>query len=167
MGGSEMLEQLIGSASGEIERAWRANFDVLLPEVRAFEGAAELLSTLHDRGLTLVLATSSPDDLLDTMRAKLAADDALDDVVSSADADNAKPHPDIFTTALERSGSDRDQAIVVGDSVWDVAAASRAGLRCIGVECGGYSEAELTDAGAVAVYRDPRALLASIEEWTA
>ena len=166
MGGSELLETLIGSSSDEIERSWRASFDTLLPEVRAFDGAAELLAALHDRGLTIVLATSSPEDLLRTMRAKLDADGSIDDVVTSADADNAKPHPDIFTIALERSGSPRDQAVVVGDSVWDVAASTRAGLRCIGVESGGYSRGELTDAGAVAVHRDPRALLAGIEEWT-
>jgi HAD superfamily hydrolase (TIGR01509 family) len=167
MGGSQMLESLIGSSAEEIELAWRANFDMLLPEVPAFDGAADLLAALHDRGLTIVLATSSPEDLLGTMRAKLDADAYLDDVVSSADADKAKPHPDIFTIALERSGSTQEDAMVVGDSVWDVKAAARAGLRCVGVECGGYSKTELMDAGAVSVYRDPRALLGAIEEWTA
>jgi HAD superfamily hydrolase (TIGR01509 family) len=167
MGGSELLETLIGSASDEIERAWRTHFDALLPEVRAFDGACELLQAVHQRGLTVVLATSSPEDLLRTMRAKLDADAFIDDAVTSADADNAKPHPDIFTTALERSGSTRDGAVAVGDSVWDVEAAARAGIRCVGVESGGYSRGELLDAGAVAVYRDPCALLAGIEEWTA
>jgi HAD superfamily hydrolase (TIGR01509 family) len=167
MGGSELLETLIGSASDEIERAWRTHFDALLPEVRAFDGARELLQAVHQRGLTVVLATSSPEDLLRTMRAKLDADAFIDDAVTSADADNAKPHPDIFTTALERSGSTRDGAVAVGDSVWDVEAAARAGIRCVGVESGGYSRGELLDAGAVAVYRDPRALLAGIEDWTA
>jgi HAD superfamily hydrolase (TIGR01509 family) len=166
MGGSELLEQLIGSADDDIEHAWRTNFDQLLPEVRPFDGAAELLAALHERGVTIVLATSSPADLLDTMRAKLDADASIDGVVTSGDTDKAKPHPDIFTVALERSGTTRHHAVVVGDSVWDVAGAARAGLRCVGVETGGYSRGELLDAGAVAVYEGPSALLAGIDDWT-
>jgi HAD superfamily hydrolase (TIGR01509 family) len=167
MGGSELVEALIGCPSDEIERAWRANFDALVPEVRAFSGAKALLEALHGRGVTIVLATSSPEDLLDTMRAKLDADDFIDDVVSAGDTDKAKPHPDIFTIALEKSGCRRDRVVVVGDSVWDVAASARADLPCIGVESGGYSRAELMEAGAFSVYRDAHALLKSIDAWIA
>jgi HAD superfamily hydrolase (TIGR01509 family) len=167
MGGSELLEALTGSPSDDIERAWRASFDELLPEVSAFRSARDLLEALHGRGVTIVLATSSPEDLLDMMRKKLDADDFIDDVVTSADSDNAKPHPDIFTIALRRSGCPRDRTVAVGDSVWDVAACARAELRCIGVESGGYSRAELMDAGAISVYPDPHALLENIDDWTA
>lgn len=165
MGGSELLETLIGQADTTVHDAWRRQFDELLPEVIAFEGAGELLRAVHDRGATIVLATSSPQDLLDEMRARIEADDAVDDVVSSGDVDRAKPHADIFEVARDKSGASRDQTVVVGDSLWDVAAASKAGLRCIAVESGGYSRQELEAAGAHAVFRDPIDLCARSDEW--
>src|SRR4051812_48572752 len=63
MGGSQMLETLIGESDDAIEEGWRSHFDELLPEIRAFDGAADLLHAFHDLGLTVVLATSSPEDL--------------------------------------------------------------------------------------------------------
>ena len=167
MGGSELLETLIGRENTAVEDAWRRYFDELVPEVFAFDGAGALLRAVHERGVTIVLATSSPQDLLSEMRARIDADDAVDDVVTSADADRAKPHPDIFEIALEKSGVLRDQAVVVGDSVWDVGAATKARLRCIALESGGYSRAELEAAGAYSVYRDPNDLRAHLDEWLA
>ena len=162
-----MLETLIGREDTAVEDAWRRYFDELLPEVLAFDGAGELLRAVHERGVTIVLATSSPQDLLSEMRARIDADDAVDDVVTSADAEQAKPHPDIFEIALEKSGARHDRAVVVGDSVWDVAAAIKARLPCIAVESGGYSRGELAAAGAQAVYRDPNDLRAHLDEWLA
>jgi HAD superfamily hydrolase (TIGR01509 family) len=159
MGGSELLQSLIGHSDDAIKRSWRAHFDELLPEVCAFERASELLRALHARGLTVVLATSSPEDLLRVLRRKIDADDAIDVVVTAADADRAKPMPDIFEVALEKSDLARERVVVLGDSVWDVAAAGRAGLRCVGVETGGFSRMELEDSGAIAVFRDPGDIL--------
>jgi HAD superfamily hydrolase (TIGR01509 family) len=167
MGGSEMLEALIGRADATVEDAWRRNFDELLPEILAFDGAGDLLRAIHQRGAAVVLATSSPQDLLNEMRVKVGADEAVDDVVTSADAEQAKPHPDIFEIALEKSGAPRDRTVVVGDSVWDVAAAAKARLACVAVESGGYSRGELEAAGARLVYRDPNDLCAHLDEWVA
>jgi phosphoglycolate phosphatase-like HAD superfamily hydrolase len=163
MGGSEMLEALIGHDDEAIAGSWRMHFDQLLPEVVAFERSDELLRTFHDLGMTVALATSSPTDLLDKLRRKINADDAIDCAVTSGNVDRAKPHPDVFQVALDKTGLERDRAIVLGDSVWDVKAAQRAGLQCVGVETGGFSRLELEDAGAIAVYRDPGAVIDDLQ----
>jgi phosphoglycolate phosphatase-like HAD superfamily hydrolase len=164
MGSSEMLAELrIGGDHDAITNSWRTHFDRLLPEVVAFVGAAALLRGIHALGLTVVLATSSPEDLLGELRAKIDGDDAIDVVVAADDVEAAKPHPDIFETALHDGGLDRKHAIVVGDSVWDVEAARRAGLPCIGMETGGFSRLELEQAGAVQVFVEPLDLLAHLE----
>jgi HAD superfamily hydrolase (TIGR01549 family) len=159
MGSSELLQSLIGRDDETIAKAWRTHFDALLPEIVAFSSAGDLLRTFHDRGLTVVLATSSPEDLLEELRRKIDADDAIDIAVTAADVDRAKPKPDIFQTALDRSGAARGHVMVLGDSVWDVEAARRADLPCVGFECGGFSRPELEEAGATAVFRDPVDLL--------
>jgi phosphoglycolate phosphatase-like HAD superfamily hydrolase len=82
------------------------------------------------------------------------APDAITGVTSAGDVDEAKPDPEVFQAALAVAGCAPAEAIAVGDTVWDVEAAARAGLDCIGVLTGGISEAELRDAGAVAVYAD-------------
>jgi len=158
MGGSEMLEKLIGHDDQAISDSWRSHFDELLPEILAFEGAADLLRALKERGLRVVLATSSPADLLAEMRAKIDAEDAIDLVVSAGDVERAKPAPDIFAVAQEKAGLDRERVLVLGDSVWDVHAATAAGLGCVALETGGFSHGELTEAGAIAVYTDAMSL---------
>lgn len=163
MGGSEMLEELIGRDDKAIAKSWRTHFDQLLSEVLAFERSDELLRAFRSRGLTVALATSSPEDLLGVLRRKINADDAIDCAVTSGDVDRAKPHPDVFQVALDKTGLERDRVIVLGDSVWDVEAATRAGLRCVGVETGGFSRLELEDAGAIAVYRDPGAVIDDLQ----
>ena len=164
MGGSLLLERVIGQSDDEIEGAWRTHFDELIPEVHAFERAGDLLRALHERGVVVVLATSSPKDLLEQLKTKLEADEAIDVVVTADDVDEAKPDPDIFETARDKAGLEADEVIVIGDSVWDVEAAAKAGLRCIAVETGGFSCAELEDAGASAVYRDPKDILDHLDD---
>jgi HAD superfamily hydrolase (TIGR01509 family) len=164
MGGSEMLESLIGHADETIEKAWRGYFDALLPEIRAFADAGALLDGLHARGFAVVLATSSPADLLDALREKIGADHAIDAVVTASDVEDAKPAPDVFAVALEHAGVDAEHAIALGDTVWDVKAAHRTALQCITLESGGISRAELLEAGARAVYADASELLRNLDE---
>jgi HAD superfamily hydrolase (TIGR01509 family) len=160
MGSSELLGELgIVGDHDAFASSWRRHFDNLLPEVVAFQSAAALLEGIHALELTVVLATSSPEDLLGELRAKIGGDEFIDVVVAADDVEAAKPHPDIFETALEKAGLHRDDALVVGDSVWDVQAAQRAGLPCIGMETGGFSRLELEDAGAVEVFVEPLDLL--------
>jgi HAD superfamily hydrolase (TIGR01549 family) len=164
MGSSQFLETLIGHSHEAIAKTWRRHFDELLPEVFVFDRADELLRELHDRGLTVVLATSSPEDLLDAFQEKIGAIEAVDVVVTASDVDEAKPEPDVFEASLAKADLERDRAMVLGDSVWDAQAAKRAGLACVALETGGFSRAELESDGVTAVYRDPGDLLDHLDE---
>ncbi len=154
MGGDQLVPRLLGRDVPELHDARARRYRELLPEVRAFPGAARLLRAVHGAGVAVVIATSAPADELDAARRALAADDALDEVTSADDAPVSKPAPDLFEAALRRGGIDPARALVVGDSVWDIEAAEAAGLGCVGLESGGFSRHELSEAGAVAVYRD-------------
>jgi HAD superfamily hydrolase (TIGR01509 family) len=164
MGGGELLKEVIGHSDDAIKAAWKDEFLPFAPELQAFPRAGDLLRALQSRGFVVVLATSSPQDLLDLLRQRLDADDAVDTVVNADDVEQAKPEPDIFRAALDKADVDPGLSVALGDSVWDIEAAGKAGVRCVAVESGGYSEAELRDAGAVAVYRDPADLLAHLDE---
>jgi len=162
MGSSAMLQSLIGRDDRAITTSWRQHFDDLLPEVRAFEHAADLLRALHGRGLVVVLATSSPEDLIAHFRSVVDADDAIDFAVTSSDVERAKPQPDTFEMAMREAGLHRSRVAVLGDSVWDVEAATRAGLPSVTLETGGFSRSELEAAGATAVFKDPGELEESL-----
>jgi phosphoglycolate phosphatase-like HAD superfamily hydrolase len=94
----------------------------------------------------------------------LESDDKVAEMTSSADVGTAKPAPDIIEVALAKAGVPPERALMIGDSVWDVKAAKRAGVQCIGVLSGGVSRGELMDAGAIAVYADTAELLAGLDE---
>jgi HAD superfamily hydrolase (TIGR01509 family) len=164
MGSSQLLETLIGRPDENIAKSWRTHFDELLPEVVAFDRAGELMRALHDRALTVVLATSSPQDLLEAFQDKIGATEAVDVVVTANDVEEAKPEPDVFEAALAKAGLARERAIVVGDSVWDAQAAARARLACLALETGGFSGAELERDGVIAVYEDAGDLLDHLDD---
>ena len=126
----------------------------LAGRLRTFAGTRELLQDIKDRGLAVVLATSAPPPELTNLRKVLKAEDVIDVVTSADDVETAKPAPDIVQISLERAEVKPDEAVMVGDSVWDGRAAERAGVAFIGVRSGGISSAELLDAGAAAVYDD-------------
>ena len=126
-------------------------------------GARDLLARCADLGLTVVVATSSPERDLDALRSALDADPFIDTVTTSADADESKPTPDILSAALDRAELSADDVVFVGDAVWDVMASSRLGIRCLGLESGGTSDAELRKAGAVEVWKDPADLLRNLD----
>lgn len=93
-------------------------------------------------------------------------DDQLDAETSSDDADKSKPHPDIFEAALRKLGDLRpEDATVIGDTPYDAEAAGKAGIRTIGLLCGGWSEADLMKAGCIAVYRAPADLLSRYDSF--
>lgn len=158
-----LMEELLGRERDDIKAGWRKHFDAVTGEVRAFPRSAELLRAVVARGSKVVLATSSEPDDVKVLRAAIDAEDAIHAVTSSGDVEQAKPAPEIFEVALGKAGAAVEDAIVVGDSVWDVKAATRAGLRTVGLLCGGFGMAELEVAGAVAVYADPTELLATLD----
>lgn len=130
----------------------------MIAEVRPFPSAAELIRDLSNAGLGVGLATSAPEKHLKHMIQLLGIADVVDFATNSDDVSKAKPDPEIFVTSMHRGHGDPKTTFVVGDSKWDVEAAKAASLPCIAVESGGFSEAELRDAGAISVYKDVDAL---------
>jgi len=164
MGSDELLETLFGRPRPELKEDRARQFAALKSEIRAFPRTGELLRALHDRDVRVVLATSAEKSDLKSILEAIDADDAIDAVTSSADVEQAKPAPDLFCVALEEAGTAPEATVVVGDTVWDVKAAARAGLRCVAVTSGGISHGELEAAGAVAVYEDVSALLDDLDQ---
>ncbi|WP_415972661.1 HAD family hydrolase [Rhodococcus sp. 077-4] len=168
MDGSKLLETLVGSSdsalAGEAKTLHGEYYAAASADLEILPGARELLADLNSRGLTVVLATSAPESELTTLRDLLGVEDSVAVVTSGEDAEVAKPEPDIIGVALSRAGVDAENAIMVGDSVWDIESARRAGVRAIGVLSGGISRGELLDAGAVAVFDDPADLLAHLAD---
>ena len=135
-----------------------------LPKVRAFPGVRSLFEHLRTEGLDIALASSAKEDELETYKKVADIGDLIDEQTSSDDAESSKPHPDIFLAALKRLGNpDPQDVIVVGDTPYDAEAAGKAGLRTIGVLCGGFPEDSLRKAGCIAIYQDPADLLARYE----
>lgn len=137
-------------------------FAALREQAVAFPAAGDLLRACADRGLRVVLATSGAKDDLAWMLPAIGADDAIAGTTTSDDVSTAKPSPDLLQVAMEQHDLDPDRTVVVGDTVWDVEAAERAGLPCVALLSGGMSVGELTEAGAVEVYEDPADLLAAL-----
>ena len=164
MAGPGFIEAVLGRPSPEISDGHSRHIAALEGDMHAFPGAADLLRAVADRGLLVVLATSAKPQEVEARLRLVDAEDAIDHVTSSGDADEGKPAPDIFQAAMDAVDLAPERTIAVGDSVWDVEAAENAGLHCIGVESGGFSEAELREAGAVAVYTDVADLLAHLDD---
>lgn len=160
---AKLLDSLLGDKADELgDRAKDLHsqyYKELASRLKPLDGARELLGELSKRGLTIVLATSAPEDELAILTDTLDVDDAIHATTNADDVETAKPDPSIVEVALSKAGVSAGEAIFVGDSVWDCIAASRAGIRTIGLLSGGFSSAELLSAGAIAIYDDPAALL--------
>jgi HAD superfamily hydrolase (TIGR01549 family) len=146
-----------------IQQRHGALFRELLPDRRPLPGANELLAFLRGEGIPHGIATSGRRPEIDASLAALGVPAEMV-VVDRGDVLRAKPEPDLFLACQERLGVAIADCYVVGDAVWDLLAARRAGMLSVGLLSGGYGEDELTSAGAFRVYRDPDELLASIDE---
>jgi HAD superfamily hydrolase (TIGR01509 family) len=160
MDGSELVRALSHDAPSEVQDrlsdAHSRHYRDVSPLLAPLPGARELLRRVADLGLQVVLASSAPDDELDTLRKVLSCDDVI---AETRDVDTAKPDPGIVRVALDRAGVTPEQAVFVGDAVCDAQAAAGAGLPCIGLLSGGISAAELAAAGAEPIFADPQDLL--------
>lgn len=164
MGGDRILDRLLPAdrdrdEDSTIMTSHAAVFSTFWPALRPLDGARGLLERCHRDGLAVALASSARDRDLEVLRATIGADDFIDAATSSADAKASKPAPDILIAALAALGVQAADAVYVGDAVWDIYAAGKLDIPAIGLTCGGTSEAELRDAGAVEIYANPRALL--------
>jgi HAD superfamily hydrolase (TIGR01509 family) len=165
MGSDQLLDALLPGRDpdrdDELLAGHRERYQPYWKRLRPFPAARELVRTLADRGSAVSLCTSAGPEELAVLREVLDVEDALTTVTGAGEG-TAKPAPDLVAVALERMAVDPQQAVFVGDTVWDVQASRRAGLRCVGVGTGGIGAEQLTAEGAVAVYPDVAALLAGL-----
>jgi HAD superfamily hydrolase (TIGR01509 family) len=173
-GGDKLVPALLGEAveqrDGEaLRKAHGEAFIAIARKVRfrIFSGVHALFAELRRRGLRVAAATSSKQDHLDaTLRSSgLELKELVDEVVTKSEAGESKPAPDLVEAAVEKLGLSPDACVMVGDTPYDVEAASRAGVRCVGLLCGGiFGHEALFDAGAAAVFRDPEDLCRRLDE---
>ena len=158
IGSEELVQRLLGRPDDKVVQAHSERYAALRDQVTAFPKAAELLAGCVELGVTVVLATSGKKDDLEWMLPAIgAAEGVVAGVTTSSDVDASKPHPDLLEVALRDHGLDRGRTAAVGDTVWDVEAASAARLPCVALLTGGIGVGEL--GGAAAVYEDPASLL--------
>jgi HAD superfamily hydrolase (TIGR01509 family) len=124
----------------------------MIGEVEPMRDARRLIAEIKRRGHTAVLASSAKDEEVEHYLDLLDARSLADGWTSSADVQSTKPEPDLVNAALQKVGADADDALMIGDTPYDVEAARRAGVPTIAVLTGGFSEAELREAGAVEVF---------------
>ncbi|MDQ2941646.1 MAG: HAD family hydrolase [Chloroflexota bacterium] len=146
-----------------IQRRHGLIFRELLPERRPLPGAVELLAWLRGNGIPHGIATSGRRPEIDASLEALGVPADMV-VIDRGDVLRAKPEPDLFLACQERLGVAVADCYVVGDAVWDLLAARRAGMLSVGLQSGGYGEDELLAAGAFRVYRDASDLHRSIDE---
>ncbi|HEY2436488.1 MAG TPA: HAD family hydrolase [Solirubrobacteraceae bacterium] len=157
----ERTERELGDAIREDETQ---RYLELIGEVEPMDGARELIEELKRRGFTVVLASSAKEDDVDHYLDQLDARELADGWTTSADVDATKPQPDLVHAALERVGGSPADAVMLGDTPWDVEAASRAGVGTITVRTGGFGADELREAGALAIFESVRELLEQLDE---
>jgi HAD superfamily hydrolase (TIGR01509 family) len=170
-GGDQLMpvflpRDLIERKGKEIERERVEIFKSrYLPKVRPFPGSRELIERVKAEGLQVAIASSAKEDELREYLKIARIDNLIEHTTSSDDAERSKPYPDIFQAALAKLGGvSPAEAVAVGDSPYDAEAAGKAGMRAVGVLCGGFPESELRAAGCVAIYKDPADLLAHFDE---
>jgi HAD superfamily hydrolase (TIGR01549 family) len=169
MGGDKLLPKVTGiaidSKQGKALAEERTEhfLTAYAPTIRAWPGTRELLEAIRDRGLKRVIATSAKDDELEILLDRAGVADLITRETTSDDAKGkSKPDPNIIVAALGKAHAAPGEAIMIGDTPYDVEAASKAGVRTIAFRCGGWGDEPL--AGAVAIYAGPAELAERIDE---
>jgi HAD superfamily hydrolase (TIGR01509 family) len=167
MGSDQIIASLLSQEveereGGDIRAAEKALYLAVIAEVEPLRGARALLEDLRDRGRRIVLASSAKANEVDHYLDLLDARELADGWTTSADVEKTKPEPDLVLAAMEKAGD--GPAVMVGDSTWDCEAAKRAGIASIAVLTGGFSEQELRDAGAAAVFGSIDELRVKLDE---
>jgi phosphoglycolate phosphatase-like HAD superfamily hydrolase len=162
-GADKVIPETTGVAKDSVEgraiekRRARLFAEKYLPHLRPFEGAADLLARMHDEGLRLVAASSAKEDELNALLDITGGGAFFDRKTSSDDASRSKPDPDIVEAALRKARCSASEAMMLGDTPYDVMAASASRVQCIAVRSGGWSDDDLR--GAVAIYDGAKDLL--------
>jgi HAD superfamily hydrolase (TIGR01549 family) len=167
MGGDQLVaalcdEETESEKGDDIRETETTLYFELIDEVQPLAGARELMEDLKTRGHAIVLASSAKQEEVEHYLDLLDARELANAWTTSADVEATKPHPDLVRAALDRAGT--DDGVMVGDTTWDCEAAKRAGIPAVTVLTGGFSKAELREAGAVAVYRTIQDLREALDE---
>jgi HAD superfamily hydrolase (TIGR01509 family) len=166
--GMDLIARVLGEDRDEqqdeaLSAAHKALYGQYFTRLDPLPGASDLLKRLSASGRRVVLATSAGGPELAALRRALDADEAITATATADDVDRGKPAPEPVEHALELAGVPAERAVFVGDTVWDMKAATRAGVTAVAVLCGGIPRSDLEDAGASAVYADPAHLLRALE----
>lgn len=162
-GGDKVIPELTGLTEDEgrgheLSKRKKSIFlERHLSKLQPTRGARQFLARLRADGIKLVVATSAGKGELQKILEQAGVADMMQEATSSDDAAESKPDPDIVLEAIKRAGYDKDDVLMLGDTPYDVEAATRAGVRCVAVRSGGWDAEAL--AGAIAVYDDPLAIL--------
>lgn len=146
--------EALGKAQGE---AFQSDYR---ERIRPFPGARDLMARVADAGHKVVLASSAGSADIDHYVELLDAKDLIALTTGKDDVEHSKPDPDIFAAAVKKAGVAASDCLVIGDTPYDVEAAKACGIDAIGLLSGGFPEATLREAGAIAIYPDVAALLA-------
>ena len=163
MGGDKLMPEVSGieedSSRGAAIAKRRGEIFTreFLPDLKAFDGARDLVAAIKKRGYAVVAASSASKKDLNALLAIARADALMDDKTSSDDAEDSKPDPDIIHAALKKAKASPAAAVMIGDTPYDIEAARRAGVQTIAFRCGGWSDVDLK--GAIAIYDGPLDLL--------
>ena len=164
MGGDKLVPELLGieQDSPEGKRIGERRKEIFktryLPNLGAFPDTDKLLQRMHETGIKLVVASSAEADELEVLLEIAGASGLVEERTSSSDAEHSKPDPDIVQVAVSSAGVDASETIMLGDTPYDLEAATRAGVRLVAVRCGGWNDEDF--GGAIAVYDAPADILA-------
>lgn len=168
MGGDKVLPELVPGLTDDSEQGkaiaqtrTRVFKERELETVQPARGARALLEAVRERGARIVVATSAKKDELGDLLARGDLGPLIDLATTSDDAEDSKPDPDIIAAALKKAGVDAADAVMVGDTQYDVEAAHKAGVPCVALLCGGNDPATLRAADAI--YADPAELIAALD----
>jgi phosphoglycolate phosphatase-like HAD superfamily hydrolase len=169
MGGDRLVAAVAGDEVEEshgdtLREAWSTHFDTMLDEIEPLEGAHEFLVALREAGYTVVLASSGKPDHVDHYLDVVDARDLVHGWTTAEDVEDTKPAPDLLTVAMSKAPNSSAETVTIGDSVWDCRAAAKIQVPTVGLLTGGFSEAELKDAGAAVVYKNLPELCTHLDE---
>jgi HAD superfamily hydrolase (TIGR01549 family) len=163
-GGDKLIPSFLSEAEqadhGQELDEWRGKHfkKKYLPLVRPFSAVPNLLQRVRTAGLKVAVASSAKSDEIDLYLEIARVSDLVDQVSSSGDVDESKPSPDVFEAVLKKLDMKGGKTVAVGDTPYDAEAARKAGVSCIGVLCGGFTESDLRRGGCREVFPGPASL---------
>lgn len=167
MGGDQLLPRVanISDDSDEGRKISKRRGEIFrsryLPQLKVFPGVRELLQKMRDNQMQIVISSSASQEDLKSLLKKIQIGDLIQNATSADDADNSKPSPDLISAALKKTNANPQEALMLGDTPYDIQAAAKAGVRTVAFTCGGWGVEELKDA--IAIYEGPWQLLKEFE----